>query len=202
MRTKIIFACLLLWSLLSCNQGTISPWANPDTDAGQQASDLHTDSGADNADQAADFDDAGVLADGDPSIDQTFSDSPADNGSEYDAGSDEDNHTCLSGEQPSLGGLSPEELHSALENKDFLLINVASASGGQIPGTDTYIPYNDTDALVEYIGDDLQTKVVLYCVSSGRSSVAGKNLVERGYCSIRHLLGGMNAWTAAGFSLE
>jgi rhodanese-related sulfurtransferase len=126
---------------------------------------------------------------------------PPDDGGLSDGG-DEANPVCLSGELPALGGLSPEELHAALADKDFLLINVASASGGQIAGTDAYVPYDDPDALVDYIGPDLKERVVLYCVSSGRSGVAGRSLVERDYCSIRHLLGGMNAWTAAGFPLE
>jgi rhodanese-related sulfurtransferase len=103
---------------------------------------------------------------------------------------------------PSLTNLSPVELSASLESKDFLLINVASASGGQIPQTDTYIPYDDTEALVAFIGPDLDTEVVLYCNSGGRSRVAGNSLVALGYCQVSHLAGGKNAWVAAGYELE
>jgi rhodanese-related sulfurtransferase len=121
----------------------------------------------------------------------------------YDAGlADQDAPACLSGEAPALTSLTPEELYLALDGKDFLLINVASGTGDQIPGTDTFIPHDDTEALVEYIGSDLTTHVVLYCVSSGRSGAAGNDLVDLGYCSIQHLAGGLNAWVGAGYPVE
>jgi len=102
---------------------------------------------------------------------------------------------------PQLANLSAEELDARLASKDFLLVNVASASGNQIPQTDTYIQYSDTAALVDFIGPDLDTEVVLYCNSGGRSGVAGGNLVELGYSHVSHLAGGKNAWVEAGYAL-
>ncbi len=206
MRAKIFITWLWLfaWVGFSCGQGSVSSWENP-KDGQEQTVDASDDAGTNGDDQDQDNNppDADTLADGDGGSSDIGADRADDDGGLSDAGAgDEDIPLCLSGELPALGGLSPEELFLALDDKDFLLINVASASGGQIAGTDAYVPYNDADALVEYIGPDLQERVVLYCVSSGRSGVAGKSLAERGYCSIRHLLGGMNAWTAAGFPLE
>ncbi len=109
---------------------------------------------------------------------------------------------CTSPSTPILVGITAEELHSMLQNKDFLLINVADSTGDQIPGTDTFIAHSDTTGLTDYIGADLDTKVVLYCASGGRSGIAGDALVELGYCSVQHLLGGRGAWAAAGYSFE
>lgn len=216
MRLKILLVwlwfLLLPWAGMSCGQGA----SEIPQDGGQQSTDANDDAGSDASDQDFDANDGDPQADGDgefgdsdPLADGDGESTDAgwdgadddDDGGLSDAG-DEENPVCLSGEVPALGGLSPEELHAALADKDFLLINVASANGGQIAGTDAYVPYDDPDALAEFIGPDLRERVVLYCVSSGRSGVAGRSLVERGYCSIRHLLGGMNAWTAAGFPLE
>jgi hypothetical protein len=38
--------------------------------------------------------------------------------------------------------MSIKELHDALNNKDFLLVNVHISYAGEIPGTDLFIPYN------------------------------------------------------------
>lgn len=101
----------------------------------------------------------------------------------------------------ALGLVTAAGLHAELENKDFLLIDVHTPYAGVIPGTDARIAYTDIDALADYIGGDLDRKVVLTCLSGSMSDVAGNALVGRGYRAIRHLQGGMNAWTAAGYPL-
>ena len=101
----------------------------------------------------------------------------------------------------TLGELSPQQLHAALANKDFLLIDVHYPNAGSILGTDARIAYDDIPALVAFIGPDLDTKVVLTCLMGGMSRSAGNALVALGYRNISELTGGMNAWTAAGYSL-
>jgi len=66
---------------------------------------------------------------------------------------------------------------------------------------DARIAYNDIPALVAFIGPNLDTKVVLTCLSGGMSKQAGDALVARGYRNIWELTGGMSAWTAAGYTL-
>jgi rhodanese-related sulfurtransferase len=101
----------------------------------------------------------------------------------------------------TLGEMSPQQLHTALANKDFLLIDVHYPNADSIPGTDARIAYDDVPALVAFIGPHLDTKVVLTCLSGGMSKSAGNSLVARGYRNISELTGGMSAWTAAGYSL-
>ncbi len=101
----------------------------------------------------------------------------------------------------ALGEMSAQQLHTALANKDFLLIDVHYPNAGSIPGTDARIAYDDIPALVAFIGPDLDTKVVLTCLMGGMSKSAGNALVALGYRNISELTGGMSAWTAAGYSL-
>ncbi|MFH2008505.1 MAG: rhodanese-like domain-containing protein [bacterium] len=103
---------------------------------------------------------------------------------------------------PQLGTITPAELNDALQAKDFLLINVHVPNAGEIPGTDTHIPYDDIEALVAYIGTDLDTPVVIYCLSDTMTLIAGPELVDRGYRDVRYLTGGMTAWTQAGYTLD
>jgi rhodanese-related sulfurtransferase len=103
----------------------------------------------------------------------------------------------------TVGTISPDDLNTILNNgtKDFLLINVHTPHVQDIPGTDTFIPYTDTDALAAYIGANLDTRAVVYCMSNSMSGTATKALAARGYTALRILNGGMGAWQAAGYPL-
>lgn len=103
---------------------------------------------------------------------------------------------------PVLGHVSAQELEAWLDQKDFLLVNVHVPYAGQIPGTDVHLTYENVDAIAAYIGSDLDTKVVVYCMSDNMALIAGPALVERGYRAITMLDGGMLGWTAAGYTLE
>ena len=113
------------------------------------------------------------------------------------------------GAAPDAGGalaaMSVQALHDALGadgGKGFLLIDVHVPRQGDIPGTDRDIAYTDLDALAAYLGADLDTPAVLYCMSNAMSVAAGRGLVARGYRAIRYLDGGMGAWMAAGYPID
>jgi rhodanese-related sulfurtransferase len=177
--------------------------AGPGCDDGGDADAGDADAG--DADADADGD---VAADGDADAD---ADADADGDADGDADADADGladsdpdvadaSSCIAGGTPELGTVTAEELHAELESKDFLLINVASAPS--IPQTDAIIGFSDTTALMDFIGPDRSTPVVVYCQSGNRSLVAGGALVAEGYCAIRNLAGGKNAWVAAGYELD
>lgn len=102
----------------------------------------------------------------------------------------------------TLGKVSPAALKAELEHKDFLLINVHVPYDGEIPGTDRHITFEDIDAIAAYLGSDLDMAAVLYCLSNYMSTLAGRELVKRGYRNLRYLDGGMAAWKAAGYPFE
>ncbi|HEX7599044.1 MAG TPA: rhodanese-like domain-containing protein, partial [Polyangia bacterium] len=88
-----------------------------------------------------------------------------------------------------------------LPTKDFLLIDVHTPNAGSIPQTDARLAFDDIPALVAFIGPNLDSKVVLTCLSGHMSKTAGDALVAQGYRNISELTGGMNAWTSAGYAL-
>ncbi len=99
--------------------------------------------------------------------------------------------------------IDPDTLYAwQQKGSDLLLINVHTPHSDDIPGTDAAIGYTDTDALVAEIGDDLDRLVVLYCKSGPMSAAAADDLVALDYRNVWDLQGGMNAWEAAGYSLE
>jgi len=101
----------------------------------------------------------------------------------------------------SLVHLSPTDLADLMAKTDLIVINVHIPYEGDIPGTDTSIPYNSVDAIETYLHKDHCADVVLICKSGGMSQSAGNELVKRGYLRVRDLAGGMMAWEAAGYPL-
>lgn len=112
--------------------------------------------------------------------------------------------TALALVQPSPSPspqLSPAQLRALLRDPSVVLINVHVPFQGAVPGTDAFIPFD------RIVGDprlptDRNARIVLYCRSGTMSTVALRSLQGAGYRQVRELRGGMNAWTAAGYSLR
>lgn len=94
-----------------------------------------------------------------------------------------------------------KDLRQALGHKDFTLINVHIPFAGRIRGTDREIPYDQIAASPDLPADH-GARIVLYCSSGRMSDIAATALVKAGYTNIINLAGGMQAWQAAGYSLE
>jgi rhodanese-related sulfurtransferase len=101
----------------------------------------------------------------------------------------------------ALQRLSPAEAKALIETTDPIVINVHIPYEGHIPGTDTSIPYDDVDAIEQYLDHDHCADVLLVCRSDHMSQLAGNELVKRGYLRMRDLKGGFVAWEAAGYPL-
>lgn len=97
--------------------------------------------------------------------------------------------------------IDAENLAAMMAEEDILLINVHVPYGGEIPGTDANIPFDRLD-LIEAGIPDKDTPVVLYCRSGSMSAAASRGLVEAGYSNVIELIGGFNAWRAAGYELD
>jgi rhodanese-related sulfurtransferase len=105
---------------------------------------------------------------------------------------------------PTLATVTAAALYADLQQpgRSFLLIDVRPQPGAEIPGTDTNISANDTAALEAYIGSDKSRAVTIYCQSGHMVLVAGPALVADGYCNVRYLVGGIDAWQAAGYTVD
>jgi phage shock protein E len=101
----------------------------------------------------------------------------------------------------TLKRLPPADLAALMATSDPIVINVHVPYEGDIPGTDTAIPFDQVDALEAYLHGDHCADVVLVCLGGSMSLSAGNALIKRGYLRVRDLAGGMLAWQAAGYPL-
>ncbi len=102
----------------------------------------------------------------------------------------------------SYTNVTPDELHSMLKDKDFVLINVHIPFAGNIAGTDEPIAYDQIEQNHSQLPSDKNTKIVLYCRSGHMSQIAAEKLVTLGYTNIWNLKGGMIDWEKAGYNIE
>ena len=47
-----------------------------------------------------------------------------------------------------------------------------------------------------------KSRLILYCATGGRSTLATKTLLDMGYSNVSHIAGGYAAWTSAGGATE
>ncbi len=118
-----------------------------------------------------------------------------------------DDSSDVIGQQVAVDGggqfvnVTPAELKTMLDAKDFFFVNVHIPYEGEIPGTDAFIPFNEVQARLAEYPDDKGAKIVVYCRSGGMSAVAARSLVESGYTNVYNLDGGFQNWVGEGFDL-
>jgi rhodanese-related sulfurtransferase len=101
----------------------------------------------------------------------------------------------------TLKHLSPAEVADLIATSNPIVINVHTPYAGDIPGTDTSIPFDHIKDIDTYLHGDKCADVVLVCWGGGMSQTAGTDLINLGYLRVRDLDGGMNAWQKAGYPL-
>ena len=101
----------------------------------------------------------------------------------------------------SYNNVTPQELNTMLEDKDFVLINVHIPFAGNIAGTDQSIAYDVIEQNLSLLPNK-DAKIVLYCRSGHMSQIAAEKLAALGYTNIWNLNGGLIEWEKQGFDLE
>ncbi|MFZ5845170.1 MAG: rhodanese-like domain-containing protein [Patescibacteria group bacterium] len=97
--------------------------------------------------------------------------------------------------------ISARELKKMLGKKNLALINVHTPYEGEIPKTDTFIPYDQIVANAKSLPKDKNAAIILYCKTGRMSAEALPTLRKLGYTNVKHLAGGMDAWQRAGGQL-
>lgn len=104
----------------------------------------------------------------------------------------------IAGSRPAIAEVEPDELRRWLADGEALLVDVREAdefAEEHIAGAH-HLPLSvfAADALPAAPGK----RLVLHCLSGGRSAKAGLRLLEAGHNQALHLAGGLLAWKAAG----
>ena len=98
--------------------------------------------------------------------------------------------------------VSVAELQTMLENKDFFMVNVHIPWQGDIPQTDLRLSYEEIEQNLDQLPEDRESKLLVYCLTSGMAKKAIATLLAEGYTNLWMLDGGTTAWEEAGLSLE
>jgi len=110
-----------------------------------------------------------------------------------------------------IGQISVQQAESLIGNSSTLFLDVREgaevAQSGVIPGalhvSRSFLEFQaDPESPMHNPALDRGKRVVVYCASGGRSTLAAKTLMDMGFTGVANLVGGFAAWRAAGAPIK
>jgi rhodanese-related sulfurtransferase len=110
-----------------------------------------------------------------------------------------------------INTISVDDALNMVDDPNVVFIDVREASermqSGGIKGSTHaargFLEFKaDPDSPMYSPAFDESKKLVLYCASGGRSTLAAKTLMDMGYTNVCHIAGGFSAWNEAGGPVE
>lgn len=98
--------------------------------------------------------------------------------------------------------VDPEEFAEILSTGTLFVLNVHIPDEGSIPGTTSWIAFDQLTARLTQLPTDRSTRLAVYCKTGRMSAEAVVTLAKLGYTDIVELRGGMLAWAAQGRPLD
>jgi phage shock protein E len=98
--------------------------------------------------------------------------------------------------------LNPADFAAAIADPGRVTINVHTPNEGQLPGTDSSLPFDQIQQQVAALPPDRTTPLAIYCRTGTMSATAAKELAALGYTDVVELQGGMLAWRNTGRTIE
>lgn len=90
--------------------------------------------------------------------------------------------------------VSPTDFSELVKKGDGFLVDVHIPEQTHIPGTDTFIPYNEVSSYTDKLPSDKSTPILVYCRSGSMSKTASQEIANLGYTNVYDLEGGINAY--------
>jgi phage shock protein E len=94
--------------------------------------------------------------------------------------------------------LDPADFAAAIADPARVTINVHTPDEGQLPGTDSSLPFDQIRQQAATLPPDRTTPLAIYCRTGTMSATAAKDLAALGYTDVVELQGGMLAWRNTG----
>lgn len=98
--------------------------------------------------------------------------------------------------------VSPQKFAELVQDKNAYVLDVHTPEQIHIPGTDTFIPYDQIRENEGKLPTDKSIPILVYCRSGSMSATASKEITELGYTNVYDLDGGTNAYKESNVSVS
>ncbi len=89
-----------------------------------------------------------------------------------------------------------------MQGKDIFLVDVHIPEQQHIKGTDLFAPFYKIGKYIDKFPNDKETPIYIYCKSGPMGNAAARSLFKSGYINLYNLVGGVENWLKAGYTLE